>query len=149
MLNTILKFDSHYCVIAAFLLLGAVGLAFPCAANESQPSQFLRCEKDKGGIFHINFFKPSELGPMHCISGLPIADMTLCSPNGAWGLSYPTGTAGLSETTSSCLIAKEHFGGKFASHLGADNFVAQVTFGEGIEVEPRSVSQDMKLSLNR
>lgn len=136
----------RYALLAP-LIVG--GFPLLCAANENQYDQPLQCTLEQKATFQIVLFKPSDFGPIHCIHGLPIADMTSCSPDGGWGLSYPTGTAGLSETTSSWAIAYEHFGGKFASHLSPDEFVAQATFGLGIEVEPRNGSQDMKLSLNR
>lgn len=108
----------------------------PATAQEPvSPSTLLKCSGADGSEFFIDLFSQTSFGPMHCIEGLDLADMTPCSPDDGWGLSYPTGTAQIATATQSWKTAYDHFGGKFTASLRSDEFIASAMFGEGLDFE--------------
>lgn len=133
-----------------FLFIAAIGVGSTVAAQEVIPKPvLLACKSAKGEDFTIELFRETAYGPMHCIKGLMIVDMTPCAPDGGWGLSYPTGTARIAEVTSMCAIAYRHFGGKFTATLGPEEFTAAASFGVGLEPDLSKGSTDMTVKLDR
>ncbi|ETD90667.1 hypothetical protein ACTTAL_10480 [Rhodobacter capsulatus] len=135
---------------AVYLLLAIVLGACPAAAQTGKPANvLLGCRSATGEDFLIELFRPTQFGPLHCVDGLMIVDMTPCAPDAGWGLSYPTGRASLREVTQMWAIAHRHGGGKFSATLGPDKFVATASFGEGLEADFSKGSYDMTLELDR
>ncbi len=122
----------------------------PAAAQDGTPKPvLLACESAAGENFTIELFSESTFGPLHCVTGLTIVDMTPCAPDKGWGLSYPTGSAGLADVTNSWSVASQHFGGKFTAALGPETFNAIASFGDGLEPDLTKGSYDMTLTLDR
>ena len=131
------------------LLALTIGIT-PAAAQDGTPKPvLLSCQSATGEDFSIELFGESAFGPLHCVSGLMIVDMTPCAPDGGWGLSYPTGRASLAEVTSMWAVASQHFGGKFTATLGPETFSAVASFGDGLEPDLSKGSYDMTLTLDR
>lgn len=132
------------------VLICALFAAEPILAHgqELRPI-LLSCKSTEGEDFNIDLFSQTEFGPMHCVHGLPIADMTACAPDGGWGLSSGSGLADVSEITSSWSYAYDHSSGKFSAYLGSDQFSAVASFGEGLEVDTSEGSRDMRIVLDR
>ena len=128
----------------------AVFVAFPSMAQDGIPEPvLLACKSRVGENFTIELFGESKFGPMHCVKGLWIVDMTPCAPDGGWGLSSPTGRAGIVEVTPMWAVAAGHFAGKFTATLGPEKFTAVASFGEGLEPDLSKGSYDMTISLDR
>lgn len=89
----------------------------------------------------IELDKPTNLGMMNCVWGL-VDDLTPCSINGHWALSYPTGSAGIATATPTWREAYDHTGGKFWTNLKPLAFEVKVGFGEGLP-------QDVAVSIDR
>ena len=103
-------------IISAAVLMSVVPIAF-AEPLTSLISTLLSCQgevDDKEYLVELNV--PTEHGPMNCVWGL-VGDMTPCSANRQWSLSYPTGTAGLAETQATWPEAHDHIGGKFWTNL--------------------------------
>lgn len=109
----------------------------------------LECQSAKGESFSIELFSETRWGPMHCVEGLGIMDMTACAPDGGWGLSLPTGQVPIADVTSSWAVATQHMGGKFYARLGPDRFEATATFSESLEADLSAGSGDYVINLNR
>lgn len=132
------------------LALIALAVCTPVAAQENaRPPVLLLCQSDRDEDFSIELFRPTEWGAMHCVSGLLIADMTPCGPDGGWGLSAGTGLAPITEVTSNWQVAGAHYAGKFSAHLGPVEFRATAMHGQGIEPDLSDDSYDMTITLNR
>lgn len=132
----------------SLLALSAVFAAGPMLAADPEPV-LLGCKSEKGEDFTIELFSPSPAGPLHCVSGLLIPDMTPCAPDQGWGLSYPTGAANLASVTTLWAEADRHYGGKFTATLGPMEFSARSVFGEGLEPDTGPDSYDISLTLDR
>jgi hypothetical protein len=87
---------------------------------------------DEAKSFLVELNKPSTYGLMHCVYDLTV-DMTPCSLDGNWSLSYPTGDASIASINPTMSEAYEHFGGKFYSGLAPLEFRAKAHFGEGFD----------------
>ena len=98
--------------------------------------------------FLVELNKPTKFGPMHCVYDLTI-DMTPCSVDGEWSLSYPTGDASIASSAPSMSSAYEHMGGKFHSYLGPLEFKATAIFGEGFDAEISMDKFDFDLFIDR
>ena len=98
--------------------------------------------------FMVELNKPSKFGPLNCVYDLTI-DMTPCSIDGDWSLSYPTGDASIASSAPSMSEAHEHRGGKFHSYLGPMEFRATALFGEGLDPEISMDKFDFDLSIDR
>ncbi|HQU68369.1 MAG TPA: hypothetical protein PLI43_09225 [Albidovulum sp.] len=132
------------------VLVAAITWTSLAAAQDGVPRPILlSCKSSAGEDFTIELFGESPFGPLHCVQGLMIVDMTPCAPNGGWGLSYPTGSAGLAEVTPMWAVAYKHSGGKFTATLGPEKFTAVAAFGEGLEPDLSNGSYDMTIALNR
>ena len=132
------------------LLIAAIGAGSSVVAQDGTPKPvLLDCKSATGEDFTIELFGESAFGRMHCVKGLMIVDMTPCAPDGGWGLSYPTGTAGIAEVTPMWAVAARHFGGKFTATLGPEEFTATASFGEGLEPDLSRGSYDMTIKLDR
>lgn len=132
----------------SFVASSAVLSANPLYASDPEPV-LLGCRDEKGEDFTIELFRPSPAGPLHCVSGLLIPDMTPCAPDQGWGLSYPTGAANLASVTTLWAEADRHYGGKFTATLGPKEFSARSMFGEGLEPDTGPDSYDISLTLDR
>ena len=119
-------------------------------AQSGQPQPvLLACHSVTGEDLTIDLFASTPLVAMHCVNGLMIVDMTPCAPDGGWGLSYPTGSAGIADVTTGWQLASQHYGGKLAAQIGPDRFTATAAFGEGLEPALTKGSYDMTISLDR
>lgn len=131
------------------LAVSFIGIAVAFAQDGVPKPTLLSCRSDSGEDFTIELFSETSFGAMHCVSGLMIVDMTPCAPDGGWGLSYPTGSAGIADVTSMWAVAADHFGGKFTATLGPTEFTAIASFGTGLEPDLSPGSYDMTISLDR
>lgn len=138
--------DLHYNPIVLRMISAAVFMSVALTAFAepltSLTSTLLSCQgevDDKEFLVELNV--PTEHGLMNCVWGL-VGDMTPCSANRQWSLSYPTGTAGLAETQATWPEAHDHIGGKFWTNLGPLMFEAKAGFGEGLP-------QEIMLSVDR
>lgn len=132
------------------LLIAMIGSSSSVAAQDGVPELvLLACRSATGEDFTIELFGETSFGPMHCVKGLMIVDMTPCAPDGGWGLSYPTGRASIAEVTQMWAIAADHFGGKFTAILGPEEFTAIASFGQGLEPDLSADSYDMTITLDR
>lgn len=134
-------------LLKASMLFALLAVSNPALADPKP--MLLTCQSEDDENFTIELFSRTSFGPMHCIKGLLIVDMTPCAPDGGWGLSYPTGRANISETTQLWAIAARHFGGKFTATLGPEEFSATAVWGNGLEPNLENGSYDMTLKLNR
>ena len=126
-------------ILSCFGLLLAICAYWAQATADQTQSKLLKCEIVEGQHFYddsrrfeIDLWKSSEFGePMHCVFGTDLGDLTPCAPDGGYGLSRGTGSAGLIGFSSHWLAASDHFYGKFAAVLAPSEFFASATFGEG------------------
>lgn len=103
---------------------------------------------DEAKSFLVELNKPSTYGLMHCVYDLTV-DMTPCSLDGNWSLSYPTGDASIASINPTMSEAYEHFGGKFYSGLAPLEFRAKAHFGEGLDPVLTEEGYDLDLKIDR
>lgn len=103
---------------------------------------------DEAKSFLVELNKPSTYGLMHCVYDLTV-DMTPCSLDGNWSLSYPTGDASIASINPTMSEAYEHFGGKFYSGLAPLEFRATALFGEGLDPVLSEEGYDFDLTIDR
>lgn len=124
---------------AGIMLVARTAFAEPAS---SLMSTLISCQSEASDDeYLVELNVPTEYGLMNCVWGL-VGDMTPCSANRQWSLSYPTGTAGLAETRATWPEAHDHTGGKFWTNLGPLMFEAKAGFGEGLP-------QEVMLSVDR
>lgn len=75
----------------------------------------------KGDDVLISLSSESKFGRvLNCISGDFVIDLTPCAPEGAYGLSAPTGSADLVGVANSWRDYENHIGGVVSSFVSAD-----------------------------
>ena len=131
----------------AAMVLSTAGIMLVTSAAFAEPasslmSTLISCKSETNDDeYLVELNVPTEYGLLNCVWGL-VGDMTPCSANRQWSLSYPTGTAGLAETQATWPEAHDHIGGKFWTNLGPLMFEAKAGFGEGLP-------QEIMLSVDR
>jgi hypothetical protein len=81
-------------------------------AGTASAKDLIQCHHPSSDEVVISLNDRRMFGRMlNCISGSFVEDMTPCAPNGGYGLSYPTGTAGLAKIVDRWQDAYNHLGG--------------------------------------
>jgi hypothetical protein len=92
-------------------------------------SSIILC-RSKGGsdvIITLSDFK--RFGrTFNCISGTFVADLTPCAPNGAYGLSAPTGSAGLTGVVDRWQDYRDHTGGVTSNYVNSHEIYFEAGF---------------------
>ncbi len=134
------------CIITALYMLGS---------NASRAETLVLCTSpDQADVLLELHSKTFEGVSLSCISGDFIADMTPCAPENGYGLSAPTGSAGLVGIASNWRDYADHSGGvvSFFASPSAYSFAGGVIdpksgYQEAWRFEANRLSGDGSLSI--
>jgi hypothetical protein len=97
------------------------GLLVVTAAAPAVSGQVILCERAGSPDTVITLGASTQFNRiLDCISGDFVADLTPCAPNGAYGLSEPTGSAGLVGVVDRWQDYANHSGGVVSHFANAD-----------------------------